>query len=121
MALINTWCFTKTIIDWDSIAKATLNQFQVVSVRPYQDKKGVLSDGYTLTVMVIKDDFDYGVDKNGQQRENNLFQNFDVTVFSKKHPVKKGDVIKLLDFDAEHSFVIGFDMILRFKNYEVLK
>lgn len=121
MPLVNTYRFTKTIVNWDLIAKATHNQFQVVSVRPYVDKKGELPEGHTLTLKVIKDDFDYGLDKSGQPRENNLLQNFEVTVLSKKQLVKKGDYISLFDFDAENSYVIKFDMILRFKNYEVLK
>lgn len=39
MALINTYKFVKTIIDWESLAKATHNMYRVVSVRPYTDKK----------------------------------------------------------------------------------
>lgn len=120
MALINTWFFTKTIIDWDTIEEATHNEYQVVSVRPYIDKKGELPEGYNLTLMVIKDDFNYGIDKNGDTRENNLYQNFDVTVFSRK-PVKKGDKICLLDFDEEHSFAINFDMKLRFGDFELIE
>ena len=119
--LINTWSYTRTIIDWPEIEKATGNQFQVVSVRPYVDKKGKLPEGYVLTCMVLKDDHDYGIDKQGNQRESNLYQNFDVTVLNRKHPVKKGDAVRLLGFDEEHSFAIGFDLILRFKDYEVIK
>lgn len=121
MSLVNTWFFTKTLIDWSAIEKATHNQYRVVSVRPYIDKKGKLPDGVSLTLMVLKDDFDYGVDKNGHPRENNLFQNFDVTVLNKKQSVKKGDIVRLLDFDSEHSFAIGFDLLLRFKNFEVIQ
>lgn len=121
MSLVNTWFFTKTIVDWDKIAKAMHNQFRVVSSRPYVDKKGLLPDGVSLTLMVMKDDFDYGVDKNGQQRENNLYQNFDVTVLNRKHDIKKGDVVRLLDFDEEHSYAINFDLLLRFKDVEILQ
>lgn len=39
MALINTWFFTKTIIDWDILRRGTTNKFRVVSVREYCDKK----------------------------------------------------------------------------------
>ena len=121
MALINTWFFTKTVIDWEIIAKATHNQFRVASVRPYVDKKGLLPDGYTLTLTVLQDDFDYGVDKSGVPRENNVYQNFDVTVLTRKHDVKKGDIVRLLDFVPDHSFAINFDMILRFKNLEIIQ
>lgn len=120
MALVNTFYFVQQLINWDEIAKATHNQFKVVSVRPYTDKKGILPEGYNMTLMVLQDDFDYGVDKNGAKRENNVFQNFDVTVLNRKTPVKKGDMVSLKDFDQEHSYVLGFDLLLRFKDYEVI-
>lgn len=121
MSIANSWNFTRTVIDWDKFAQATHNQYKVVSSRPYKDKKGILPDGVSLTLQVVKDDFDYGVDKDGNSRENNLFQNFDVTVLNEKIDAKKGDMIQLLDFDEEHSYVIGFDMLLRFKDAKVLK
>ncbi len=121
MSLINTWCFTKTVIDWSAIEKATHNQYRVVSVRPYEDKKGKLPDGYSLTLMVLKDDYDYGIDKNGNPRENNLYQNFDVTVLNRNHDIIKGDIIRLLEFDSENSFAINFNMILRFKDCEIIQ
>ena len=121
MSIVNSWNFTRTVIDWDKFARATHNQYRVVSSRPYKDKKGVLPDGVSLTLQIIKDDFDYGVDKNGNPRENNLFQNFDVTVLNNKIDATKGDMVQLLDFDAEHSYVINFDLLLRFKNAKVVK
>ena len=121
MSLINTWFFTKTIINWDAIAQATHNQYRVVSCRPYVDKKQILPEGITLTLQVLYDDFDYGNDKQGVPRENNIFQTFDVTVLNKNHNIKKGDYISLIGFDAEHSFAIGFDMLLRFKDLKVLQ
>lgn len=121
MALINSWFFTRTIIEWNKIASATHNQYRVASVRPYVDKKGVLPEGYSLTVTVMKDDFDYGLDKNGMPRENNVYQNFDVTVLSRAQDVKKGDIISLEGFDEENSFAIGFDMLLRFRGLKVLQ
>lgn len=121
MSLTNTWFFTKTIINWDAIAKATHNQYRVVSVRPYVDKKGKLPEGLSLSLMVLKDDFDYGADKNGKPRENNELHNFDVTILNRKHDIKKGDIVQLLDFDSENSFAIGFDLLLRFKDIKVLQ
>lgn len=120
MALSNAYMFQKTLIEWETMEKAFRNQFRVVSARPYTDKKGILPEGYNLTLMVLHDDFDYGVDKNGVKRENNTFQNFDVTVLSRKAAVKKGDMIRLMDFDPDHSYVIGYDMLLRFKDYELI-
>lgn len=120
MALINTFFFTRNIIDAEKFLKATRNNYKVVSARPYNDKKGKLPDGVTLTLMVVADDFDYGKDKQGQPRENNLYQNFDVTVLNRKHTFKKGDMVRLVDFDAEHSYAIGFDLLMRFKDAELI-
>ena len=120
MALVNTWFFTRTIVDWDKFANATGNQYRVVSSRPYADKKGILPNGISYTLQVIKDSFDYGKDKNGNERENNEMQNFDVTVLNRNHPAKKGDIIQLLDFDSDHSYAIGFDLLLRFNDIKVL-
>lgn len=121
MALINTWFFTKTVIDWGAIEAATHNQYKVVSVRPYQDKKGKLPDGITMTLMVIKDTYDYGNSKDGKSRENNLYQNFEATVLNRNHAPKKGDTIKLIGFDSENSFAINFDLILRFADMEIIQ
>lgn len=120
MSIVNSWNFIKTSFDFDKFARATHNQYRVVSERSYKDKKGKLPDGVTLTLQVVKDDFDYGMDKQGNPRENNLFQNFDVTVLNDSLKVKKGDMVQLLDFDEDNSYVIGFDMVLRFKNAKLL-
>ena len=121
MALVNTFFFTNTIVDWDKFAKATGNRYRVVSVRPYSDKKNnQLPDGYTLTLQVVHDEFDYGDNKEGVPRESNLYQNFDVTVLNREHEIRKGDYVRLLDFDSVNSFAFGFDLILRFNDYEVL-
>ena len=121
MALINTWCFTRTIILWDVLAEATHNKYRVVSVRKYTDKKERLPDGYTLTLMVLKDDYEYGVDKNGEPRETNLYQSFDVTVLNRNKEVQKGDIVELVDFDSQNSYAIGFDLLLRFNDMNVIK
>ena len=120
MALTNIFIFIKTVILSDVFLKGTGNRYKVVSVRPYSDKKGVLPDGYALTLKVLSDNIDYGHDKDGNPRENNVDQNFDVTVLAKHTPLQKGDYVALKDFDEEHSYAIGFDLILRFKNYEKL-
>lgn len=118
MALINLFAFTETVIKSDTILKATGNKYKVVSVREYTDKHGKLPDGYSLTLKVLQDTHDYGIDKNGIPRENNEDQNFDVTVLSNHTQLKKGDYIALKDFNAENSYFIDFNLILRFNNYE---
>lgn len=120
MPIINTHALTRTVILIEKFLKGTGNKYKVVSARPYSDKKGVLPDGYALTLKVLADTIDYGIDKDGSVRENNEDQNFDVTVLARHTPVKKGDYVSLKDFDDEHSFAIGFDLILRFKDYEKL-
>lgn len=118
MPLTNTHALTQTLILMDKFLKGTGNRYKVVSVRPYSDKKGVLPDGYVLTLKVLTDSIDYGHDKDGNPRENNIDQNFDVTILAKHTPLKKGDYVALKDFDEEHSYAIGFDLILRFRDYK---
>lgn len=95
------------------------NVFGYVTERPYRDKKGILPDGVTVTLNIQKDDGDYGIDKNtGKPRSTNLGQNFDVTILNGKTSTdfKFGDKVSLVDFDQEHSYVMGFDLLLRFKD-----
>ena len=68
MALINTWFFTKTIIDWDILRRGTTNKFRVVSVREYCYKKKKHPDGYKLKLIIFEDKLDYGSDKNWNKR-----------------------------------------------------
>ena len=46
-----------------------------------------LYDGYTLTLQIMQDNFDYGTDKNGNPRENNVLQDFDATVLTRHTPI----------------------------------
>lgn len=121
MSIINSWVFKRTIIDINKFLTATGNQFKVISSKPYSDKKGKLEDGFTYTLTILKDDLDYGCDKNGEHRDNNVGQNFDVTILNRNRRAVKGDIIRLKDFDEENSFALDFSFILRFKDYELLK
>ena len=71
-----------------------------------------------LTLLITHDDMNYGVDKNGRKRENNILNTFDVTILNGKTelPFKKGDKVSLAGFIPEKSYVIGFDLILRFSD-----
>lgn len=122
MALINTWYFTRTIIQWEKIEAATHNQYRVVTSRPYKgnEAKG-LPAGLNVTLQVLVDDFDYGVDKLGIERENNVFATFDATILGYTGTVKKGDLVSLHDFDENNSFVLDYNMILRFHDMKVLQ
>ena len=121
MALKNVFCFSHTVFEAEKFLSATHNKYKIVSVRPYVDKKGVLPEGYSVEMKVLVDDYDYGLNKDGQPREDNVDNNFEVIIHSRKIPLKKGDYVRLLDFDEEHSMVIGFDTILRFRSCEKLQ
>lgn len=116
MSLINSWFFTKQMIDYDKLLKATRNTYQVVSQKPYQSKKIADDKGTILTLLVLYDDTDYGVDKNGRKRDNNVLNTFDVTILNGQTylPLKKGEKVSLGRFLPEKSYVIGFDLLLRF-------
>ena len=61
------------------------------------------------------------MDKQGNPRESNELQTFDATILTRKYGIKKGDYISLLEFDQEHSYAIGFDLLLRFRDLQVLQ
>ncbi|MBQ6734284.1 MAG: hypothetical protein IJR00_05160 [Lachnospiraceae bacterium] len=122
MAIVNSYVYTSTVFLWEKFEEATGNNYLVVATRPYKDKKGVLPDGISMTLQVLSDNYDYGIDKRtNKPRESNLYCCFDVTVLNDKLQVKKGDRIQLLQFDKEHSYVISFDLILRFRDAKVLQ
>ncbi|GIO23027.1 hypothetical protein J11TS1_16080 [Oceanobacillus sp. J11TS1] len=54
------------------------------------------------------------------ERDNNVLNTFDVTVLNNKASidVQKGEYVKLINFIPEKSFVIEFDLILRFEDVE---
>ena len=62
------------------------------------------------------DDKDYGVDKNGNKRDNNVLNTFEVTILNGETalPFKKGEKVSLGNLIPEKTFVIGFDLLLRF-------
>lgn len=121
MAIDNAFMFTKTSFLDDKFKKATHNQYVCVTCKPYQHKEGKVPNGYRLTVRVIKDDLDYGVDKNGNPRYNNEGQNFDVTVLSEDVKPQRGDIVALGELDEENTYVMGFDLVLRYKSCKILK
>lgn len=120
MALVNNWLFTKTLVDWPTMEKSFRNRFKVIDKRKFIDKKGVLPEGTNVQLMVLFDDFDYGVDKDGNPRSNNVYQSFNATIL-KPVDVSKGDVVELHGFLPDYSFAINFDMVLRFEDCVVVK
>lgn len=121
MAISNAWVFTETNFKADEFLKNTGNMYRMVSQRPYISKKDPDEKGVTLTLSITKDETEYGVDKKtGMKRDNNILNTFDVTVLNGKDriDINKGEYLRLTDFINEKSFVIGFDLILRFKDVE---
>lgn len=121
MPIANAWVFTETKFKAEEFLKNTYNTYRLVSQKPYVSKKDPDEKGIMLTLSIAKDDTDYGNDKKtGLKRDNNILNTFDVTILNGKDriDVQKGEYVRLIDFDQEKSFVIGFDLILRFKNVE---
>lgn len=114
----NSWAYTQTQFMMEKYLKVTRNEFQLVSQKPYQSKKNPDDKGVSLTLLIIHDDMDYGVDKNGRKRDNNVLNTFEVTVLNGQSevPFKKGEKVSLVGFIPEKSYVIGFDLLLRFRD-----
>lgn len=116
MSIQNTWFYTQTTFDGEGFKKATRNTYKFVSQKPYQSKKNSAEKGVVATLLILHDDNNYGVDKNGRQRDNNTLNTFDATILNGETtlPFKKGDTVVLGKFLSEKSYVIGFDVLLRF-------
>ncbi|CAM4209335.1 hypothetical protein [Lederbergia lenta] len=121
MPIANTWVFTETKFKADEFLTNTHNLYRLVSQRPFTSKKDLNESGVTLTLLITKDDTEYGIDKkSGLKRDNNTLNTFDVTVLNNKTSieVQKGEYVRLINFIPEKSFVIEFDLILRFEDVE---
>ena len=118
MPIQNSWVYTQTQLDVKKFLEAMGNEFQFVSQKPYQSKKNPDDKGVTLTLLIIHDSMDYGVDKSGRKRDNNVWNTFDVTILNGQSevPFKKGEKVSLVGFIPEKSYVIGFDLLLRFRD-----
>lgn len=115
--MINTYVFTETRVNGEKFLEWTKNRFEYITQRPFKDKKGKTGDGVTLTLRILQDTGDYGVDKNtGKQRPTNRGQNFEATILNGKTelPLEFGDIVCLEGFDVENSYAIGFDLLMRF-------
>lgn len=121
MPIANAWVFTETKFKAEEFLNNTGNIFRLVSQRAYVSKKDPEEKGVTLNLQITKDDTDYGVDKKtGFQRDNNILNTFEVTILNNKEhlDIQKGEYLRLVDYMPEKSFIIGFDLILRFKDVE---
>ncbi|MGF3226756.1 hypothetical protein [Facklamia sp. P12932] len=121
MPIANAWVFIENKFKAEEFLKNTHNLYRLVSQRPYISKKSPDESGVTLTLLITKDETDYGIDKkSGLKRETNSLNTFDVTILNNKTSVNihKGEYVKLVNYIPEKSFIIDFDLILRFENVE---
>lgn len=116
--------YTRTQVLVDQFLKDTENIYEFVSQRPYAGKPGKLPEGVILTLKIIKDNHDHGVDPaTGLQRENNEEENFEAYVCcGQKHlSLMKKDLVKLVNPIQEHCWYINYSPILRFESVEKYK
>lgn len=113
--------YKKTSFLDDLFKKATHNQYFCVACKPYAHKEGKLPNGKRLTLRILKDDMDYGTDKQGNVRLNNEGQNFDVTILSEDVTPQRGDIVALGELDEDNTYCLDFDLILRYKSCKVIK
>ena len=117
----NPWRFQITVIKGDEMIANFHNVFRVVNCKGFVSKSGKLPNANKVTIRVLYDDTDYGVDKKtGEKRLDNVGQNIDVYILNTAHVVKRGDYVALKGFDSERSYVSGFDMWLFFADIEVV-
>lgn len=117
----NPWVYKREIILGDEILKSFRNIFEVVTVKKFASKSGKLPPALKLTLRVLYDDKDYGIDKEtGEKRTDNVGQNIDVFVLNMNHDVKRGDYVSLKGFDVETSFIQKFTFWMFFKDLEVV-
>lgn len=118
--MINTFIYTKPQVLGELFLENTNNIFEYICHRPYHDKRGQLPDGVVVTLHILEDHGNYGVDKaSGKPRLTNRGQNFNATILGVTElDFEQGDHVRLLDFDEENSFAINFDIIMRFRGIE---
>lgn len=116
MAIQNGHRFTAHVIKWDLMNDSFGGKYRVLAKKPYSDAKGRYPDGWTLTLQIGQDTFDYGTDKSGNKIYDNTGQTFDATVFNRAagETIDRGDMVELEGFREDASFYIDYSFILRF-------
>ena len=119
--MVNASPYVKTLIDWAGMDKDWGHTYMLVSQRPYKGKpEAGLAPGATVTLPIMQDAHDYGVDKSGRPRDNNALETFSVTIVGCSYPLPftKGDKVKLDGFMPDASYYIDYSLILRFSSIE---
>ena len=113
--------YVRTVIDWNSMDKDWGGSYIFVSQRPYKGKpEAGLAPGATVTLQIMQDAHDHGVDKAGRPRDNNALETFSATIVGCTYPLPlaKGDKVKLSGFLPDASYYIDYSLILRFSAIE---
>lgn len=129
MPIQNAYRYSVTKINIDQFFRDTLNEYLVVSQRPYRGKtdldgKIIIEPGANITLQIIRDISEPIIDKKtGEIKENNELETFEVTIEGCQYPLplKKGDKVSLGDFDEENSYYINFNLILRFRKIKLIE
>lgn len=129
MPIQNAYRYSVTKINIDQFFRDTLNEYLVVSQRPYRGKtdldgKIIIEPGANITLQVITDISEPVIDKKtGEIKENNELETFEVTIEGCQYPLplKKGDKVSLGDFDEENSYYINYNLILRFRKIKLIE
>ena len=119
--MLNASPYIKTLIDWEGMDKDWGGSFIFVSQRPYKGKpEAGLGPGTTVTLQIMQDAHDHGVDKSGRPRDNNTLETFSATIVGCLYPLPfaKGDKVRLSGFMADSSYFIDYSLILRFSSIE---
>lgn len=113
--------YVRTLINWEGMDKDWGGSYVFVSQRPYKGKpEAGLAPGATVTLQIMQDAHDHGVDKSGRQRDNNALETFSATIVGYTYPLpfSKGDKVKLGGFLPDASYYIDYSLILRFNSIE---
>ena len=119
--MLNISSYIHTVIDWDSMARDWGGSYIFVSQRPYKGKpEAGLAPGATVTLQIMQDAHDHGVDKSGRPKDNNALETFSATIVGCPYPLPfaKGDKVKLSGFLPDASYYIDYSLILRFSSIE---
>lgn len=114
--------YIKHVIDAQKLLEDFDNRFLLVSQRKYNGKivdgKVITPEGVTVTVQILTDRSEPVIDKNtGEIMDDNVYETFDATILGASYPLplKKGDIVSLLNFATDNSYYVDFNLILRFK------
>ena len=122
--MLNISPYVRTVINWDAMDRDWGGSYTFVSQRTYKGKpEAGLAPGATVTLQIISDAHDHGVDKSGRPRDNNALETFSVTVVGCSYPLplSKGDRVQLEGFIPEASYYIDYSPILRFRAIKKLQ